>query len=39
MIAGLIAAVLLAQQIGQSKWCWVSAHSNVTFCDYNSYVP
>jgi hypothetical protein len=36
MIAALIATVLLAQQIGQSRWCWISAHSNVLFCDYSS---
>jgi hypothetical protein len=36
MIATVIATVLLAQQLGQSPWCWVDAHSNVMFCDYSA---
>jgi hypothetical protein len=26
----LLAAVLLAQQIGQNEWCWISTHQSTS---------
>jgi len=33
----LVAAIIVAQQTGQSPWCWVPATSNATFCDYSTF--
>jgi hypothetical protein len=33
----VVAAIIVAQQTGQSQWCWVPASSNVTFCDYSTF--
>ena len=33
----LVAAIIVAQQTGQSPRCWVPATSNATFCDYSTF--
>jgi len=33
----IVVTMVFAQQTGQSRWCWVPANSNATFCDYSTF--